>query len=287
MANALNALVNPAFNAVIAESMPEDRAARAFSMSEAAVLIGLFAGPLLGAALLPFFSIPVLLSGYGVVLLFTSAVRYFGISEPPRPVRTSAPKLHTALDARIVWYAVAFGLTQMAFNICFGPYFAILARDAWGNSESEINLLFALGSAASFLGIPLGQRADHWGIKRVVNLGLTVFALSVAAWGLAPTWQWGVVPLVLAWFFSEAAVIALLAMQTHFTTRETRGSVMGFISTASGMLGGLGPTIAAGLIAWGGNALPFIACGVMSLIAMVAVRRTEDRPVPMPTPTRV
>ena len=216
-----------------------------------------------------------LLSGYGVILLITTAARYVGIVEPPHPVRAAAPKIRAALDRRVIWYVVAFGLTQMAFNICFGPYFAILARDAWGNNESEINLLFALGSAASFIGIPLGQRADRWGMQRVVNLGLSVFALTVAAWGIAPTWQWGLVPLLLSFFFSEGAIIALLAMQAQITTRETRGSVMGFISTGSGVIGGLGPTIAAGLIAWGGNALPFIACGVMSLIAMGASARVK------------
>lgn len=273
--NALNALINPAFNAIIAESVPEDRVARAFSASEAAVLLGLILGPLAGAALVPIYNIPTLIGLYGWVLLLTAAVRYFGIVDAARPVRSATLKLRAAIDSRIVWYIVAFSLVQMAFGICFGPYFAILARDAWGNNASEINLLFALGSLASMLGIPFGQRADRWGKRRVAIIGLFVFGLTVAGWGIAPTWQWGLAPLVLAFFFSEGGFIAILAMQAQITTRESRASVMGIIATVSGVIAGLGPVLAAALIEWGGNAMPFIACGVMSLGAIAAVRRLE------------
>jgi len=112
-------------------------------------------------------------------------------------------------------------------------------------------------------------------MQRVVAIGLFVFALTVAGWGIAPTWQWGLAPLLLAFFFSEGAFIAVLAMQAQITTRESRASVMGVITTVSGVIAGLGPALAAGLIQWGGNAAPFIACGAMSLLAIGAARRME------------
>jgi MFS family permease len=227
----------------------------------------------------PYVSIPHLITVYGAILLFTTTARFFGIHDLGRPARAAAlPKIRAALDARVGWYIVTFTLVNMAFGICFGPYFTILAHDVWKNTDSEINLLFALGSAASLLGIPFGQRADRWDTQRVVTIGLFVFAITVAAWGLAPSWQWGIAPIVLAFFFSEGAIIAVLALQGQITTRESRASVMGVIATVSGVIAGLGPVLAAGLIQWGGNAAPFIACGVMSLIAIGAARRIDKSP---------
>lgn len=269
--NALNALLNPAFNAIIAESAPEDRVARAYSMTEIGVLGGLIIGPVVGAALIASFSIPVLMSLYGVILFFTTTARALGIRESARPEHARpAPKIRAALDARVWWFVAANSMIAMAFGICFGPYFTILARDAWQNSESEINLLFALGNVASLAGVWFGRRADRWGARRVLMLGMLVFTFSVAGWGLAPTWQIGAAPLLIAFFFSEGAFIALQTIQVQLTTRETRTSVMGVIATVSGIIGGLGPALGAWLAAWGGNAMPFIACSVMSVIAIGA-----------------
>jgi MFS family permease len=280
--NALNALNGPAYTAIIAESVAEDRVARAYSVTEAAVLIGLIAGPLVGAALVPVLGLPVLISIFGVVLLGTTAVRFFGLVEPARSPRMAAPKVRAAIDARVRWYIVVNSLIAMAFGICFGPYFAILAHDAWRRDDSEINLLFALGNVAALGGIWLGRRADRWGNRRVLGFGLGVFALSVIGWGIAPTWEWGLVPLLIAFLFSEGAFIALQATQAEITTRETRGSILGVIITISGVIGGLGPMIAAGLIAFGGTALPFIACGALGLIAIAASGRIKP-----PAPVRL
>lgn len=267
--NALNAVLNPAFNAIIAESVTEDRVARAYSATEIAVLGGLVLGPLVGAGLVTVISIPTLMVLYGVTLFFTTTVRFIGITEPPRPLHARpAPKIRAALDSRVWWFTAANSMIVMAFGICFGPFFTILARDAWQNSESEINLLFALGNVAALIGVVFGRRADHWGAGRVLTLGMLVFAFSVVGWGVAPTWQLGLAPLLIAFFFSEGAFIAVQTVQAQITTRETRTSVMGVIATVSGIIGGLGPAIGAWLAEWGGNSLPFIACAVMSLIAI-------------------
>lgn len=273
--NALNALNGPAFSAIIAESVPEDRVAHAFSATETALLFGLIAGPLAGAALVSQFSVSMLMGLYGFVLLVVVTVRFFGIQEPARPARVTAPKLRAAIDSRVVWYIVVNSLIIMAFGICFGPYFTILARDAWQRSESEINLLFAIGNVASLGGIWLGRRADRWGNLRVLILGLLVSAFGMVGWGVATNWQWGLAPMLMTFLFSEGAFIALQAISAQITTRETRASVLGIVATVSGVIGGLGPTMAAGLIGWGGNALPFIACGVMSLGAVFASRQIE------------
>ncbi len=97
-----------------------------------------------------------------------------------------------------------------------------------------------------------------------------IFTFSVVGWGISPTWQIGLAPLLIAFFFSEGAFIALQTIQVQLTTRESRTSVMGIIATISGIIGGLGPALGAWLSVWGGNSAPFIACAVMSVIAIAA-----------------
>lgn len=276
--NALNALTGPAFSAVIAESSTEDQVARSFSLSEFSVLGGLIAGPIAGAALLGILDIPAMIALNAVVLIATTAARGWGLQETRHRVTgNTLPKLFSAIDSNVRWCMVMVTLLTFAFSLSFGPYFAILLRDAWHNSEAEINLLFAAGNVASMLGIGLGRMSDRWGAQRVFMLGMFGYGISTLAWGIAPGWEWGLLPLLFAFGFSEAAWIATETLQAEITTRETRTSVFGIITTVTGVLGGMGPTLGAWLIALGGNPMPFLAAGVSGLLAMAAILPVRSR----------
>ncbi|MDE3087874.1 MAG: MFS transporter [Chloroflexota bacterium] len=270
--NILGAVQWPAMSALITESSDDARVARAFSFTESGVLIGLIAGPIAGAALLTTLSISAMIVLYGVVLIFTSGMRAWGLTEPARRTAGSAmPRLRTAIDPSVRWFIAGGTCIAIAFAISFGPYFAILARDAWHNGEGEINLLWAAGSLASLLGILFGRLSDHWGARRVLMLSALAYGVSTIAWGIAPTWEWGLAPLLIAFGFSEAVFIAQQTLQAEITSRETRSSMIGIIVTTTGLLGGLGPTLGAWLITLGGNAAPFVAAGLVSLLAILAI----------------
>ncbi len=276
--NALTALGNPAFSAIIAESSDPRRMARSYSLSEFSVLAGLIAGPITGAALLGVLNIPALIAVNAAVLIVTTSLRGWGLTETRhRIVERTAPKLRTALDSNVRWFIMLGALVSMSFALAFGPYFSILARDAWHNSEQEINLLFAAGNAASMIGILLGHLSDCWGARRVLALGMLGYGISAMAWGLAPTWQWGLVPLLIAFAFSEGAWIAMQTLQAEITTRETRTSVFGIITSATGLVGGMGPAFGAWTIALGGDPMPFLAAGAVGLLAMTAIAPIRAR----------
>jgi len=277
---AIGALQWPAFSALIAESSEEERVARAYSFTESAVLIGAIAGPLTGAALLATFDIPAMILLNGGMLMVTAALRLWGLRESThRAVGSALPKLRVAIDANVRWFIAAGACITVAFTISFGPYFAILARDAWRNTEAEINLLYAAGNVAALLGIVLGRSSDRWGARRVLMLGALGYGIGAIAWGIAPTWQWGLVPLLIAFCFSEAMYIAEQTLQADITTRETRSSVIGVITTTTGFIGGLGPTLGAWLITLGGNPLPFVAAGALGLLAIAAVLPIRRRTI--------
>lgn len=270
--NMLSALQSPGMNALIMESSASNQVARAFSFTETAVLLGLILGPLAGAALLGSFDIPAMMFANALVLIVTGLVRWFGLVESAQhTVGATSPRLRSALDANVRWYIIIGACVSASFAIVFGPYFAILARDAWHTSEAEINLLWSAGSFASLIGIFLGRLSDRWGGRRVFILGALGFGVGTLAWGMAPTWETGLLPLLIAFAFSEGMFIALMALQANITTPATRSSVIGIITTMTGLIGGLGPTFGAGLIMLGGNPLPFIAAGALGLLAIAAV----------------
>ncbi|MCL4488456.1 MAG: MFS transporter [Chloroflexi bacterium] len=273
VANALGALTSPAYSALIAESSDSTRVARSYSFTEFSALVGVIAGPLVGAALLGVLDIPKMMLLYTLTLVFTTAVRAWGLSETHHrsPVERSRAPVLAAIDSRVRWYMVLGTCMVVAFAIAFGPYFTILARDGWHNTDAEINILFAAGNAAALLGLGLGRMSDHWGGRRVLVVGLLGFGLATIAWGLAPSWEWGLVPLLIAFGFSEAAYVAQQTVQAEITSPETRTSVFGIIGTTTGVIGGMGPALGAWLIALGGIPLPFVAAGVISLAAIVAV----------------
>ncbi len=285
VANALMALTGPAYSAIIAESSSEDHLAHSYSLTEFSVLAGVIAGPIAGAALVGPVGIPTLVLLNAVMLTAGTLTRGLGLKETHR--RTTEKiriNLRAALDVNVRWYMVLNILVMLAFSIPFGPYFTILARDAWHNSEAEINLLFAAGNAASMTGILFGRLSDRWGARRVFILGMLGFGISTMAWGLAPGWQWGMVPLLIAFGLSEAAYIATQKVQVEITSRDTRSSVFGIITTVTGTVGGLGPSLGAWLIAVGGNPLPFIAAGAAGLLAIFAAIPIQSRLVPASTP---
>ncbi|MBM3127516.1 MAG: MFS transporter [Chloroflexi bacterium] len=268
----------PPMSALIVESSEPERVAHSFSFTEAAVLLGLILGPLAGAGLIELFSIPTLMIANGAILMLNGVVRAFGLREAPRRNAGSAlPKLRAAINAEVVWLIVIGTCVVASFAIAFGPYFAILARDAWGNTEAEINLLWSAGSIAALIGIALGRLSDRWGGRRVLALSAIGYGVSALAWGCAPSWQWGIVPLLLAFAFSEAIFMAQQTLQAEVTTPETRSSIFGIIATTTGLVGNLSPTLGAWLIIWGGNPLPFVAASGLGLLIAFAAAPIRKR----------
>jgi MFS family permease len=208
----------------------------------------------------------------GFVVMGNGILRGWGLRDSVvQRVGSVAPKLHTAIDVNVRWFMVVAALVVGSFAIVYGPYFAILARDAWHNSDAEINWLWSAGCVASLVGILFGRLADHWGGKRVLLISAFLYGVSTIAWGIAPTWVWGFVPMMVSFAFSESLFMAQQTVQAEITTPATRASVIGVISTAAGFVGGLCPTMAAWSIILGGNPMPFVAAGVMGLLVMLAI----------------
>jgi MFS family permease len=179
----------------------------------------------------------------------------------------------TPLERRAsVSLALIYALRMLGLFMVL-PVFMIEARQYEGGQDaSMVGLAMGLyGLVQAGLQMPFGLAADRWGRKRVIVLGLLLFAVGSAVAALATSVTG------LAWGRAlqgggavSAAVTALLADQTRDVVR-TKGMAM--IGASIGLMFALSLVIGPLLSSWGG--LPAIfwvtwglaLCGIAVIVA--------------------
>jgi MFS family permease len=169
----------------------------------------------------------------------------------------------TPLERRAsVSLAMIYALRMLGLFMVL-PVFMIEARQYEGGADaSQVGLAMGLyGLVQAVLQMPFGLAADRWGRKRVIVLGLVLFALGSVIAALATSVTG------LAWGRAlqgggaiSAAVTALLADQTRDVVR-TKG--MALIGGSIGLMFALSLVIGPLLSAWGGlPAIFWVTCGL-------------------------
>ncbi|WP_019640702.1 MFS transporter [Paenibacillus fonticola] len=136
-----------------------------------------------------------------------------------------------------------------------------------GIGGSTIGLLVATFSLTQFLFSPLaGRLADSYGRKRMIVIGMIVFAFSEVLFGLASAPTLLFVSRMLGGVSAAMIMPAVMAYVADITTRDERAAGMGYINAAitTGFI--IGPGIG-GYIAEFGIRVPFYAAGAVALIA--------------------
>ncbi|WHX48514.1 MFS transporter [Paenibacillus woosongensis] len=136
-----------------------------------------------------------------------------------------------------------------------------------GISGSTVGLLVATFSLTQFLFSPLaGRLADSYGRKRMIVIGMIVFAFSEVLFGLASAPVLLYISRMLGGISAAMIMPAVMAYVADITTQDERAAGMGYINAAitTGFI--IGPGIG-GYIAEFGIRVPFYAAGVAGLIA--------------------
>ena len=149
------------------------------------------------------------------------------------------------------------------------PVFSVYAKTLPGGDNLAL-VGFALGAyglTQAFFQIPYGIASDIFGRKRVIVIGLLVFALGsfVAAW--APDMTWIIVGRVLQGAGAISAAVTALA--ADLTREEHRTKVMAMIGSSIGLVFALSLVGAPILYGWIGMSGLFIMTGVLALSAIV------------------
>jgi MFS family permease len=149
------------------------------------------------------------------------------------------------------------------------PVFSVYAKTLPGGDNLAL-VGFALGAyglTQAIFQIPYGIASDLWGRKRVIIIGLLVFAFGsfVAAW--APDMTWIVIGRVLQGAGAISAAVTALA--ADLTREEHRTKVMAMIGSSIGLVFALSLVGAPLLYGWIGMGGLFSLTGILALLAIV------------------
>lgn len=125
--------------------------------------------------------------------------------------------------------AMIFALRMLGLFLVL-PVFALeAAKYPGGNDPALVGLAMGIyGLAQGFLQIPFGMASDRFGRKRVMVIGLLIFAAGSTLAALAPTMAWLVAGRALQGAGAiSAAVTALLADQTRDVVRTKAMAIVG------------------------------------------------------------
>ena len=151
------------------------------------------------------------------------------------------------------------------------PVFALeAARDPGGDDPAWIGLAMGIyGLTQGVLQIPYGTASDRFGRKRVIIIGLAVFAAGSFIAAAAHSLGWLIVGRSLQGAGAvSAAVTALLADQTR---DEVRTKAMAMVGASIGLMFALSLVAAPLLAGVGGLPLLFSITGLLALACMAVV----------------
>ncbi|MED1916910.1 MFS transporter [Brevibacillus sp. DP1.3A] len=139
--------------------------------------------------------------------------------------------------------------------------------ESLGITGGTIGLLVAAFSLTQLLFSPIaGRWADSFGRKKIIVIGLVVFAISEGLFGIANSPVLLFVSRLLGGISAALIMPAVMAYSADITTNEERAAGMGYITAAitTGFI--IGPGIG-GYIAEFGIRVPFYSAGIAGLIA--------------------
>jgi MFS family permease len=161
------------------------------------------------------------------------------------------------------------------------PVFSVFAKDLpGGDNLALVGLALGIyGLTQALFQIPYGIASDLWGRKRVIVIGLLIFALGsfVAAW--APDLHWIIVGRVLQGAGAISAAVTALA--ADLTREEHRTKVMAMIGSSIGLVFALSLVGAPVLYGWIGMGGLFSMTGILALAAIVLLLKAVP-PAPPP-----
>jgi MFS family permease len=280
IANSLSALQLPSFYSLIAESVPKTKRGMAYSTFELFAILGMTTGSAIGAILIPRIEIKYLFYLSSIATFLCALVRMLWLKETHH-YRTKINKFDSfkkLFNKKMLLIILALSSLFLLFNLTTnGPFISLYANEVMGLDKSKINLLFALGGlAAVFYSLWGGKIIDKWGSKTVLlysALGLGVFLIL---WSLSsPLWP-AISLFAILYIFFQSCYIAYDSFLADISHQQSRGLVIGFIGTCTGLIGSLGPSLGGYLKTQWGAQSPFWAGLIFALITLLLLTQIKE-----------
>jgi MFS transporter, DHA1 family, tetracycline resistance protein len=272
--------------AYIADVTPPEERAKGLGLIGAAFGLGFIFGPAIGGVLSHHFGLSSPFYFSAALALVNAILIYFFLPES-LAAKSDAPVRLGAHFGRI-WGAVRGpGLAHLVLlffvvTLAFGTYqstFALFAKEQYGYTPDQIGYLFAyvgvIGAAVQ--GGLVGRLVKRFSERALLVAGLMILAATFFA---APFAKALAPLLAVLGVMSVGGALASNLLPAQISRRAAggeQGSVLGVTQSAGSLARFIGPV-------WGGllfNAFnpgaPFLACGVLAVVALVLLLLRSDR----------
>lgn len=272
-----NSLQTPTYAAIIGEAVPPERRGQAFGMVESCIMLGVIAGPLVGAGLLPAVGARGLLLMTGAVFCGTGLLRQLLLRETKPPaagaVHFRFTQVFTGRLAVVLIVSTAFNL--MASTTLWGPFLALHASDAMGLSKAGINLLFAAGSVvAAVASLLAGRAVPRWGCHRVMAWGTLALGAAALLWALQRHMAGITAGMLLMAAAFQFVMVAVDTFRVVALPDSTRGRALGATGTVSSLAATLALPLA-GYLRLAFPLAPFLMAAGTAVVMFLAVQRIK------------
>jgi len=280
IANSLSALQLPSFYSMIAESVPKTKRGLAYSEFELFVVLGITMGPAMGMILIPRIEMKYLFYLTSLTTFFCALARMFWLKETHHH-RTKMNKFDSfknLFNKKMLYIVLALSSLFLLFNLSAnGPFISLFAKEVMDLDKSKINLLFAVGGVAAVVySLWGGKIIDKWGSKKVLSYSASGLGIFMILWSLSsPLWLTIALFTVLYIFF-QSCYIAYGSLLADITHRQSRGLVIGFIGTCTGLIGSIGPSLGGYLKFQFGPSSPFWTGLIFALITSLLLIKVKE-----------
>jgi len=164
------------------------------------------------------------------------------------------------------------------FNLTtHGPFISLYANEVMNLDKSKINFLFALGGLAAVIySLWGGKIIDKWGSKKVLLYSASGLGIFMILWSLSsPLWP-AIILFAILYIFSQSCHIAYGLFLADITHQQSRGLVIGFIGTCTGLIGSIGPSLGGYLKSQLGPSSPFWAGLIFALITSLLLIKIKE-----------
>jgi len=280
IANSLSALQLPSFYSMIAESVPKLKRGIAYSEFELFVVLGITIGPAIGMILIPRIEIRYLFYFASFVTFLCAIARMLWLKETHHH-RIKINKFNSfknLFNKKILQVILALSSLLLLFNLTtHGPFISLYANEVMNLDKPKINLLFALGGLAAVIySLWGGKIIDKWGSKKVLSYSAAGLGIFIILWSLSSSLWLTIALFTILYVFFQSCFIAYDSFLADITHRQSRGLVIGFIGTCTGLIGSIGPSLGGYLKFQFGASSPFWAGLIFALITSLLLVKVKD-----------
>jgi len=288
--NIAGAIQFPAFNAILAESTENRK--RAFIWFEAALSFGGAIGPIAGALILAdpeFFNIFNLSSGMeslfaiaAILSMLAAIVVYIALQETKQSTGHVHERIRLSDITRpnIRWFVLSASFAALVLSISIlGPFITLHLEEVMGQSNSQINIFWAIGWGMAALLSLFGERlVQRIGPKAVLMWSVLLHSVTLLIWALVGNHIGHVIPFILTFLLAQFVLVGNHMMTAELTTPSNRGRIAGLIGAFVGIIRSFGPVVAMEARIALGLWLPFglaVLWGIAAFLSLIPCKLNE------------